>query len=431
MKQHSVVRPLSAGFSLVEMMVALVIGLVATLVIMQVFTLSEGRKRTTTGGADAQTNAAVTLYMLERDIRQAGYGLSPNTEDFVPTLTPPPTGVLTNGILAQCGTVRAYNANRATTPNFTYTGSTFAPVVINPPGYPAGDTNTDVILVNYSGTGGMTGVGVPITQSGGTAQTGGTLSDYAVVLTSNTTRAGFNQGDMILSVPPSGSTFDCTIGEVTGLAATAPPVGSQCTPGITGPANTISHNSMSYLSFYTGCTAVNAAWNQPGGTPVSYGPGSKLYNLGPVGSFVSRVYAVRNGALTVCDLTANDCTAAVASPPDSTVWAPIATGVVGLRAQYGKDTNFDGSIDAWDATQLTGANLAQIVAVRMAVVTRSNQYEKAADFTASAPLWHQDASGTADITMDISGSGTDWARYRYKVVQSIVPLRNMMWGQQK
>ncbi|SFB19394.1 type IV pilus assembly protein PilW [Collimonas sp. OK607] len=427
LKQHSVARRASAGFSLVEMMVALVIGLVATLVIMQVFTLSEGRKRTTTGGADAQTNAAVTLYMLERDIRQAGYGLSPNTEDYVPPLTPPPTGVLTNGILAQCATVRAYNANRATTPNFTYTGSTFAPVVINPTGYPAGDANTDVILVNYSGTGGMTGIGIPIIQPGGTAQTGGTLSDYSVI----TSRAGFNQGDMILSVPPSGSTLDCTIGEVTGLATAAPPVGSQCTPGITGSATTISHNNMSYLSFYAGCTAVNAVWNQSGGTPVSYAAGSKLYNLGPVGSFVSRVYAVRNGNLTVCDLTANDCTAAVASPPDNAVWSPIATGVVAMRAQYGKDTNLNGTIDAWDATQLTGASLAQIVAVRMAVVTRSNQYEKAADFTASAPVWHQDASGSSDITMDISGSGTDWARYRYKVVQSIVPLRNMIWGQQQ
>ena len=38
-----------AGFSLVELMVGLVIGLMATLVIMQVFSTFEGQKRTTTG----------------------------------------------------------------------------------------------------------------------------------------------------------------------------------------------------------------------------------------------------------------------------------------------------------------------------------------------------------------------------------------------
>jgi type IV pilus assembly protein PilW len=416
----------SAGFSLVEMMVALVIGLVATLVIMQIFTLSEGRKRTSTGGADAQTNAAVALYMLERDVRQAGYGFSPNTEDFVPIFSPPPTGVLTSGILAQCATVRAYNSSRATTANFTYSNSTFAPVVINPPGYPAGDTNTDVILVNYSGTGGMMGNGIPITQAGSSVQTGGTVPDYVVV----TSRAGFNQGDMILAVPAGGSGLDCTIGEVTGLPVAAPPTGSQCSTGVTGAVNTINHNNLSYQSVYTGCTAVNATWNKSG-AGVSYAAGSKLYNLGPVGSFVSRVYAVRGGNLTMCDLTANDCTAAVASPPDSSVWTPIAAGVVSLRAQYGKDTDADGAINQWDATQVSGASIAQIVAVRMAVVTRSNQYEKASDFTASAPVWHKDASNSSDVTMDISASGTNWARYRYKVVQSIIPLRNMIWGQQQ
>ena len=66
----------------------------------------------------------------------------------------------------------------------------------------------------------------------------------------------------------------------------------------------------------------------------------------------------------------------------------------------------------------------------MIVVARSNQYEKAADYTATAPEWYADATGTAAITIDLSAN-TDWTRYRYKTVQSIVPLRNMMWGQQQ
>lgn len=43
-----------AGFSLVELMVAVVIGLIGTLVMFQVFAVSEGQKRTTASGGDGQ-----------------------------------------------------------------------------------------------------------------------------------------------------------------------------------------------------------------------------------------------------------------------------------------------------------------------------------------------------------------------------------------
>jgi type IV pilus assembly protein PilW len=110
-----------AGFTLVETMVALVIGLLTTFIVMQVFALSEGQKRTIMGGADAQSDAAVVLYLIERDLRQAGYGLSPNPEDFAPAYTAPKDGgVLTSGILAKCETVNAYKKDRATTPDFVY-----------------------------------------------------------------------------------------------------------------------------------------------------------------------------------------------------------------------------------------------------------------------------------------------------------------------
>ena len=89
MNRHSAARRAFAGFTLVETMVALVIGLLATFIVMQVFAISEGQKRTIMGGADAQSDAAVVLYLIERDLRQAGYGLSPNIEDFTPANTPP------------------------------------------------------------------------------------------------------------------------------------------------------------------------------------------------------------------------------------------------------------------------------------------------------------------------------------------------------
>lgn len=64
------------GFSLVEILVGLVIGLLATLVIMQVFSVFEGQKRSTSGTADAQTNGSIALLNLQRDVQMAGFGLS-------------------------------------------------------------------------------------------------------------------------------------------------------------------------------------------------------------------------------------------------------------------------------------------------------------------------------------------------------------------
>jgi type IV pilus assembly protein PilW len=64
-----------SGFSLVELMVGMVIGLLATLVIMQVFSAFEGQKRSTSGTADAQTNGTIALMNLQSNIQMAGYGL--------------------------------------------------------------------------------------------------------------------------------------------------------------------------------------------------------------------------------------------------------------------------------------------------------------------------------------------------------------------
>lgn len=63
------------GFSLVELLVGLIIGLLATLVIMQVFSVFESQKRSTSGNADAQTNGSIALHSIQRDVQMAGFGL--------------------------------------------------------------------------------------------------------------------------------------------------------------------------------------------------------------------------------------------------------------------------------------------------------------------------------------------------------------------
>lgn len=75
-----VVKPAPAardrGVTLIELMVALALGLVVTLVVSQIMAFAEGQKRVTTGSSDAQVNGALALYTLQREIQMAGYGLT-------------------------------------------------------------------------------------------------------------------------------------------------------------------------------------------------------------------------------------------------------------------------------------------------------------------------------------------------------------------
>lgn len=76
-------RNSQAGFSLVDVMVGMVLSLIGTIVIFQVFSVSESIKRTTTSGGEAQQNGVAALFMLERALKEAGYGI--NSTDVNPT----------------------------------------------------------------------------------------------------------------------------------------------------------------------------------------------------------------------------------------------------------------------------------------------------------------------------------------------------------
>jgi type IV pilus assembly protein PilW len=108
------------GFSLVELMVGILLAMAAVLVVTQVFRVSEGQRRGTSGGDDAQTTGAIAVSLLQRDLRQAGQGL------MSPQL-----------LLCQL----ALGGGRSI--------GTLAPVAINPASIPAGDANTDVLQIAY------------------------------------------------------------------------------------------------------------------------------------------------------------------------------------------------------------------------------------------------------------------------------------------
>jgi len=360
---HRSRRPgLAAGFSLVEIMVGLVIGMLAVIVVLQVFSLSESQKRTTTGGGDAQSSGAIALYQLQNDIGQAGYGVA-------------------STMLFNCN-IKWKIASGAS----IATAVPLAPVTINPATniVPAGDPNTDTILLMYGNTNGE--------------PQGNTIISPGTTVNTMQMPGAFAKNDYVIDAPSSCGATNLMINQIS-----ADPTPTTVTLKTADVAD-----------------------------------GAALYNLGTAPVILA--YAVRKGNLTVCDYTANDCGLA-ANKDDVSVWVPVASNIVSLKAQYARDTStpMDAIADLYDGTTPSGAaancGWARISAVRLALVARSTQYEKDT-VTANAPEWSgttaDNPAGSASNPIDLSKNpdGTDntlWQRYRYKLFETNVPIRNVVW----
>lgn len=177
---------------------------------------------------------------------------------------------------------------------------------------------------------------------------------------------------------------------------------------------------------------------------VGLGAGSLVFNLGKTLSL--HAYAIRNGNLTQCDYLRYNCgNSSYTSSLDSTVWVPVASNIVALRAQYGRDTTtvlMDGTLDTYDQTtpgsssDTSGLSLvcawSRVLTVRLAVVARSPQYDKTLP-TTSAPTW---VGSTVSTSVPTNPSAApivltglaDWTAYRYRLASTQVPLRDMIWS---
>jgi hypothetical protein len=112
----------------------------------------------------------------------------------------------------------------------------------------------------------------------------------------------------------------------------------------------------------------------------------------------------------------------------------VAEGIADLQAQYGVDgsdgSTANGSIEAAEWTNTAPTNWATLLAVRVAILTRSGQLEKES-VTPSALTW----SGGTFTMRNLDGStsassviANDWHHYRYRVYETVILLRNMTWG---
>jgi type IV pilus assembly protein PilW len=370
------------GFTLVELMVGLAIGLLASLAVMQVMVASEGQKRTTTSGSDAQVDGALALNTLQRAIQPAGYGFSA----VQPALGCTVTAVFNGTPIAN------------TLPNFP---TTLAPVVIT-----QGTGNgPDSIQVLASGK-----------------------SSYSVPL--RVSAPGYDPNNAALK-------FKFPVSTVQGVAGPSPAAGTPITPGdlMIAVVDSSSPCEMFQVTQTPSTTSTvdrldsAAGWNQAGFPDRAYLDGSFLLNMGEM---VHNTYVVGSQSLRVTSLQI-----AADGTPSYSPSTELFSNIVNMKAMYGKDTNGDGAIDTWDnTTPGTPAQWLQVLAVRVAVVARSAQYEKE-EVTSTNPQWDV---GTAIAITGTVTCGTskcldlhvdslaDWKHYRYKVFDTVIPLRNMLWN---
>ncbi len=359
-----------AGFSLIEIMVGLVIGLLVTLVVLQVFSVYEGQKRTTTGSADAQTNGNVALFSIKRDLELAGYTLLPATD----------------------------SALECTAPNFGDSGATsLSPVTITDGGTLPGASDT--ITIRY-GTSNYGGGPTKINANIGTAPS---INGGQTATVNDNQNCAVNDVAIVIN-----GALSCNLTKVTGLSAPPDYTGI----GLSNVAAMGTGNG-SYI-------ACLGAWKE---IKYSINP-----NYNPIDPNNSQAYLQRTdtGATPV---------AAVAD-------------IVNIQAQYGiSATANSNQIIQWvDATGIWAEPLATasrnlIKAVRIAVVARNGLLEKTnvtnacSSLTTDAPTglcaWAGSSAGTIipspapaiNLTND-----PNWQRYRYRVFETIIPLRNVIWS---
>ena len=348
-------------------MVAMVIALLGIIIIFQVFSVSESVKRSSTSGGDALQNGMLSLYVIERDARMSGFSIN-----FTPLLG--------------CTTLAHDEGPPTRDFNFTLVA---AQITDGAGGAP------DSVTFVYGNSSQLL---APARLTIANAVSG------SVFTVDN--RYGFVPGDLIVA-GEVGTTKNCSLRQVTNLP--------------NNPAQDVTNASGNYVT--ASGNSVPARYVAATGIPVAYAPwdntsltGGRLFDLGQAP--IVGVYAIQNGQLTYQNMMTN-ASASV-----------VADGIVQFQIQYGRDTVGDGAVHTWDETMPaspTPAVWATVIALRMAIVARSNLMEKpnattgVCDTTATQPTW---TGGTLTVNTD-----PNWQCYRYRVFETTVPIRNMIWPQ--
>ncbi len=371
------------GFSLVEIMVGLAMGMIAMIVVMQVFTVFEGDKRATTGGADAQTNGAIALYTVERDMKIAGWGMD-------------------SRVYRRCNNTFSYCDGSPSCGGTVgpIAGLTMASVLITD-----GGTGPDAIAAQYFTDPAAANFSFP-----GSTTLRGTMTGPGDTL-NVTSMSGCTHADPTATPPELGDLALVENGGTCTLMRLTPLTDEEKDAG-----NPILKHESTPTGDYNPPLAYMTANNWP-----VYAAGSTVacFRASATGPLTQRSYSIdANRQLSRQGGVQNDV---------------VATDIMDLQAEYGilpagvTDIQWVPPTGAW--ANPTPANRTLIKAIRIALVARSTQYEKPEDGAACAATTPAKvAAWSTWATFNTTNYPADWQCYRYKAFETVVPLRNIISG---
>ncbi len=386
------------GFSLVELMVSLVIGLLALSFATRMVVDAERRKDGSVGGSNSMQNGMVAMFSISGDAAQAGWGLND------PLVSGCDAVFSDTGGYALAVVPQVVVATSASTNVRPLTGA-----VIEANG------SAPDRLHFYAG-GSISGTGsLRVT----TDYTNGTNIDIDRV------PYGFSQDDVIVVVPETAGAARCALAQITSNPATLP---APPNPQFLTIATGVRFNSGNLGAAYTG--------NQ-----------ARLFNLGQAARLSFHTWSVAGGFL---QLRATDLAGA------STAASTVIDNIVSIKAQYGLDTRVGAAFDPeagmqvsqWsntmidaDADGIAGGpgDYQRVAALRIAVVARNRSPDKpdtssglctttttAPTVFATSPVSGAAAVGIA-LNVAVTNDPIDWKCYRYRAFETIVPMRNSGW----
>lgn len=391
------IQPRSRGFSLVELLVAVAIGLVVTLAVFGVLAASEGRKRTSVALNDTNQSGAYAAYTLDRILRSAGTGYAQGWAKV--------GGCRISAALPATPSAETLPRTAAFPAPFAGIPQTLrlAPLVIF---QGASATGSDVLMV-MSGAAGF-GEAPMAVQPGAVTAT--------QVLLPNT--IGLRANDLVML----SSSDECLLTQVasTKTACAGDPAapttttacGQQLPLGGSYYTATGTGTSLATLATLADVNAFSI------GNTTTNRPQFQLLGVGADSTLFRHDLLLLDGTNTV---------------------EPVAEGVREMHAVYGLDTNDDGMLDAWQspslgsgwdgATLMNGSTaskdrLRQVVAVRLALVMRSALVEREQVSPDSLSLFG-DLPTAVQTTVDLTRTGEN-RNQRHRVIEITVPVRNLL-----
>lgn len=359
--------PAQAGFGLSEVIVAMAIGVIGMLAIMQAMAVNERYRQNTIGTSGAQSNGSVSLFTIERDVRTSGYGIA------------------SNGTLG-CSSVQYYY-------NGGYT---------DPPG--GGSATLPPLLL----------VPAIITQGTGTAP------DSIAVLSSTSTYR-FAPATLISAMTNSAS--DLQVDDVTGFA-----VGDMVavTQGTVCALMQITQIDSVGLKLQHATNSVTAPFNPPSGSSLpTFSTGAQVYDLGAP---IIRSYSITNNNLTVANwLSTLQGNAPIVTASEIV----DLQAEYGIDDGSGGGTPDDGIVDVYStATPTSAAGWKRVLNMRIGLLARG-AYEKpdasgtcTSTTTNASQKW---AGGVLTIPPAPGEPGGLPSCYTFRTFETVIPIRNMIW----